>query len=161
MTASKGLRAQAPRVPFWAALAGMALLPFGVRAEACEGAPNSAKISIVIEGVASNRGLMTASLYPGDKSQFLIKNGAVKVWSVPARSPTTRMCIWRAPGVYAVAVYHDANANHRFDVGLLGPTEAYGFSNNPRILFSKPSFNSVKFHANAGETKVNVHLNRP
>src|SRR5471030_3006329 len=151
-------RAIAPLV----ALATLALIPLrAAHAQACEGAPGAAKISIVIAGVASAKGLMTASLYPGDKSQFLIKDGAVKVWSVPARAPTTRMCIWRAPGVYALAVYHDANANHRFDVGIFGPTEAYGFSNNPRILFSKPSFESVKFQVKEGETTVHVRLNHP
>ncbi len=165
MIASKGLQADTlwvvSQFALRAVLVGFALIPLGVRAEPCEGASSTAKISIVVEGVASNKGLMTASLYPGDKSQFLIKNGAVKVWNVPARAPITRMCIWRAPGVYAVAVYHDANANHRFDVGMFGPTEAYGFSNNPRILFSKPSFSSVKFQAKAGETTVDIRLNRP
>jgi uncharacterized protein (DUF2141 family) len=168
MNASKGLQVAprvdpwvTPRVACWAALAGLALAPVGAQSQDCQGAPAAAKISIVIEGVASNKGLMTASLYPGDKSQFLIKNGAVKVWSVPARAPTTRMCIWRTPGVYAVAVYHDANANHKFDVGIFGPTEAYGFSRNPRILFSKPSFDSAKFEIKAGETTVHIRLNHP
>jgi uncharacterized protein (DUF2141 family) len=157
MIASKDTRAAA----LCAALAGLALVPIGAHAQECQGEPSAAKISIVIEGVASNRGLMTASLYPGQKSQFLIKNGAVKVWSVPAQAPTTRMCIWRSPGTYAVAVYHDANSNHRFDVGMFGPTEAYGFSNNPRIMFSKPSFESVKFQVKEGETTVHVRLNHP
>jgi uncharacterized protein (DUF2141 family) len=169
MIALKGLRGAVPRiahpvapgVAIWAALAGLTLIPVGGQAQDCQGAPNAAKISIVIEGVASSKGLMTASLYPGDKSQFLVKNGAVKVWSVPAEAPTTRMCIWRSAGVYAVAVYHDANANQKFDVGMFGPTEAYGFSRNPRILFSKPSFDSVKFQVKAGETTVRTHLNRP
>ena len=161
MISSKRLHAAARRPALCAALAGMALAPMGVHAQDCQGAPGPAKISIVIEGVASNKGLMTASLYPGDKSQFLIKNGAVKVWSVPAVAPTTSTCIWRAPGVYALAVYHDANANHRFDIGMFGPTEAYGFSGNPRIFFSKPSFESVKFHVKAGETTVHIRLNHP
>jgi uncharacterized protein (DUF2141 family) len=150
-----------PPAALWAVLAGLALAPGGLHAQDCQGAPSTAKISIVIERVPASKGLMTASLYPGDKSQFLIKNGAVKVWSVPAQAPTTRMCIWRTPGTYAVAVYHDANSNHKFDVGMFGPTEAYGFSNNPRILFSKPSFESVRFEVKAGETMVHIRLNRP
>ncbi|MEO8926562.1 MAG: DUF2141 domain-containing protein [Caulobacteraceae bacterium] len=150
-------------VALGAALAGPALAPLAVQAEDCQGNPGPAKLSIVVEGVPSNKGLMTASLYPGDKSQFLIKNGALKVWSVPAQAPTSRMCIWlpRGPGTYAVAVYHDANSNHRLDIGMFGPTEAYGFSNNPRIMFAKPSFDSVKFQARAGETTVHVRLNHP
>jgi len=145
-----------------AALAALALAPFGAHAQDCQGVPGAAKLSIVVEGIRSNKGLMTASLYPGDKSQFLIKNGALKVWSVAAQAPATKMCIWlRGPGTYAVAVYHDANSNHRLDIGMFGPTEAYGFTNNPRIMFAKPSYESVKFPAKAGETTVHIRLNHP
>ena len=134
--------------------------PFAASAQDCEGTPGAAKLSIVIEGVRSNKGLMTASLYPNDKSQFLAKDGALKVWRVPAQAPITAMCIWlKAPGTYGVAVYHDANANHKLDLGMLGPSEDYGFSRNPRILFSKPSLASVRFPATAAETTVHIRLN--
>ncbi len=145
-----------------AALAALAAAPVGAHAQDCQGAPGEAKLFVVVTGVRSDRGLMTASLYPGDKSQFLIKNGALKVWSVPAQAPETKMCIWlRGPGTYAVAVYHDANSSHKLDLGVFGPTEAYGFTNNPRILFAKPSYESVKFQAKVGETTVYIRLNHP
>ena len=144
-----------------AALAGMALTT-AANAQDCEGTPGVARLYVVVDGVRSARGLMTASLYPGDKSQFLIRNGALKVWSVPAQAPTSSLCIWlRGPGTYAVAVYRDANANHRLDRGMFGPTEAYGFSNNPRILFSPPSFDAVKFQAKEGDTTIHVRLRYP
>ena len=144
-----------------AAAAALALAPLCAHAEDCQGVPGAAKLSIIVEAVRSDKGLMTASLYPGDRSQFLIKNGALKVWSVPAQAPATKMCIWlRAPGTYALAVYHDVNSNHRLDLGMFGPTEDYGFSNNPRIMFAKPSFESVKFPAKAAETTVHIRLNR-
>ena len=145
-----------------AAMAALALAaPLTVRAEECEGVPSANKLSIVIEGVRSNQGQMTASLYSDDKTQFLQHNGSLKVWRVPAQSPVTRMCIWlKAPGIYAVAIYHDANANGRLDLGLLGPTEDYGFSRNPRILFSKPSLASVRFPTTGAETTVQIHMDR-
>ena len=142
---------------------GLAILagaPLAARAQDCEGTPSAARLSIAVEGVRSSKGLMTASLYPNDKSQFLAKDGALKVWRVPAQAPVTRMCIWlKAPGTYAVAVYHDANANHRFDIGMLGPSEDYGFTRDPRILFSKPSLASVRFPATGPETTVHIRLN--
>ncbi|MGI9169878.1 MAG: DUF2141 domain-containing protein [Caulobacteraceae bacterium] len=143
-------------------MAILAMAPAGARSQDCQGTPSNARLSLVIEGVRSDHGLMTASLYPDDKSQFLVKNGALKVWRDAAQAPETKLCIWlRGPGTYAVAVYHDANANRRLDLGVFGPTEAYGFSNNPRILFSKPSFDSVKFQAGAGETTIHIRLNHP
>ncbi len=146
---------------FGLAAAALAAAPPASRAEDCEGAPSANKLSIVVEGVRSARGQMTASLYPDDRTQFLAKGGALKVWRVPAVAPVTRMCIWlKAPGIYGVAVYHDANANGRLDLGMLGPTEDYGFSRNPRILFSKPSLASVRFPTTGAETMIDVRLDR-
>ena len=142
--------------------AAHAAAPVLARAQACEGTPSSSRLTVVVEGVRSAKGLMSSSLYPGDPSQFLIKNGALKVWRVPARPPATTMCIWlKAPGIYAVAVYHAANANYRLDRGPLGPTEGYGFSRNPHIFFSPPSFDAVKFKAEPGETTIHVRLHYP
>jgi len=141
--------------------AALAAAPLASHAQECEGAPSANKLSIVIEGVRSNQGQMTASLYPNDKTQFLARNGALKVWRAPAEAPVTRMCIWlKAPGTYGVAVYHDANANGRLDMGMIGPSEDYGFSRNPRILFSKPSLASVRFAATDAETTVDIRLDR-
>lgn len=133
------------------------------QAEACEGTPTAARLEILIEGVHSNAGQMTGSIYPGDPSQFLIKDGALKVWRVPAQAPVTTMCIWlkNGPGVYAFAVYHDANSNGRWDHNLLRGIEGFGFSNNPHTLFSSPSFDQVKFKADAGVTTLHVRLRYP
>jgi uncharacterized protein (DUF2141 family) len=44
-------------------------------------------------------------------------------------------------GSYAVALYHDKNGNNKFDRNLVGmPTEAYGFSQNPKVTNRAPSF---------------------
>ncbi|MFM6963936.1 MAG: DUF2141 domain-containing protein [Sphingomonadales bacterium] len=46
---------------------------------------------------------------------------------------------------YALAIYHDENKNGKLDKNLFGaPTEAYGFSNNAREMFSAPSFGAAK-----------------
>jgi uncharacterized protein (DUF2141 family) len=46
-----------------------------------------------------------------------------------------------APGVYAVAVHHDANANGKVETNFLGiPKEGYAISNDPRPRFRAPTF---------------------
>ncbi|HEY5107887.1 MAG TPA: DUF2141 domain-containing protein [Caulobacteraceae bacterium] len=146
----------------WAVLIMLLLEPLTARAEACEGAPSAARLLVVVEGVRSDQGLMTASLYPNDRDKFLVRYGALKVWRVPARAPQTRMCIWmKGPGTYAVAIYHDANANYKLDRNLFGPTEGYGFSNNPHIAFAAPPLDAVTFQAGAGDTTVHVRLHYP
>jgi uncharacterized protein (DUF2141 family) len=144
-------------------LAACAVLAGGAAAaQDCEGSPSAARLLISVDGVHSNQGLMTASLYGPDRTQFLVKNGALKVWRTPARAPTTTMCIWLAgPGPVSVAIYHDENANYKLDVGPFGPTEGYGFSRNPRILFSKPSLASTLLVAHAGDNSVHIRLHYP
>jgi uncharacterized protein (DUF2141 family) len=143
-------------------LLGFAAAPVAARAADCEGSPSNARLIVVVEGVRSDQGLMTATLYPNDRRKFLVRNGSLKVWRNPARAPVTRMCIWLpGPGAYGVAIYHDANSNYRLDHTMFGPTEAYGFSNNPRILFAPPPFEAVKFQAGAGDTTVHVRLRYP
>jgi uncharacterized protein (DUF2141 family) len=149
-------------VTAWAALLSI-ICPTLSRAQTCYGEPAANRLDIEVEGVRSAKGLMTASLYPGEPTQFLIKNGAVKVWSVPATRPVTHMCIWLkwGPGTYAFAVYHDANSNGKWDHNLLGRIEGFGFSNNPYTLFSAPPFDRVKFEARGAVTTLHVRLRYP
>jgi uncharacterized protein (DUF2141 family) len=138
-------------------------LSAAAEATACEGTPTTARLEILIEGVKSNAGHMTGSIYPGDPSQFLIKDGALKVWRVPAEAGVTKMCIWlkNGPGVYAFAVYHDANDNGRWDHNLFKGIEGFGFSNNPHTLFSAPSYDQARFTAGEGVTTLHVRLRYP
>ena len=142
--------------------AGAALcgLSTAAAAQECENAPTGTRLTIVIDDVRDARGEMSASVYPGDPTQFLHKNGAIKVWYAPVRMPSTTMCIWiPGPGTYAVAVYQDWNMNHRFDHNILKGIEPFGFSDNPSILFSQPSFDKAKFRVGAAETTIHVRLN--
>jgi len=55
-----------------------------------------------------------------------------------------------APGDYAVAVIHDANANAKLDTTLGIPREGFGFSRNPAIGFGPPRFSAARFAVAAG-----------
>lgn len=49
-------------------------------------------------------------------------------------------------GDYAMTLIHDENDNGELDKSFLGvPTEGFGFSNNPQILFGPPSFEKASF----------------
>lgn len=53
---------------------------------------------------------------------------------------------------YAVALFHDVNNNKRLDKNLFGiPAEKYGFSNNARSTFGRPSFESASFIFSQGK----------
>lgn len=112
----------------------------------CTGTPSATWLNVVIDNVRSSEGLMAVTLYADDSSKFLIKHGSLYVGRVNARAGTTRACIFvPKPGVYALALYHDENANRSFDrTGMGLPDEGYGFSNNPATLAGLPSFKSVR-----------------
>jgi uncharacterized protein (DUF2141 family) len=50
------------------------------------------------------------------------------------------------PGVYAIAVFHDANKNNKMDTNIFGiPKEGYGASGNKLPFASAPAFDDNKF----------------
>ena len=74
------------------------------------------EIRIVISGVKKSAGLIAADLYPNDDDNFLKGGGRIKQVRFAAKAPHTSFCINAPePGNYAIAVYHDRNANFQFD----------------------------------------------
>jgi uncharacterized protein (DUF2141 family) len=63
-----------------------------------------------------------------------------------------------ARGKYAVALFHDANANGRLDKMLGIPREGFGFSRNPKIRFGAPGFEEVRIEVTAPVTRTAVRL---
>ena len=56
-------------------------------------------------------------------------------------------------GEYAIALYHDVNADGICNLNLISiPKEPYGFSNNVKPVFSAPTFESTKFALNSDKT---------
>ena len=63
------------------------------------------------------------------------------------------------PGTYAITVYHDRNANRRFDKNWLGmPKEDWGVSNNVRPRLRAPRFNEAMMTVGTGETLVEIRV---
>jgi uncharacterized protein (DUF2141 family) len=63
------------------------------------------------------------------------------------------------PGRYAIAVLHDENSNHKLDRSLLGiPKEGFGFSNNPKVNLSAPSFDAAAMQVTCPVTETTIHL---
>jgi len=62
------------------------------------------------------------------------------------------------PGIYAVSIVHDENANGRIDLNFIGmPKEGVGASNNPRS-FGPPSFESAQFSLGKVPKTITINL---
>lgn len=60
-------------------------------------------------------------------------------------------------GLYAVSVFHDANANGRLDTFLGMPREGYGFSANPPFRPRAPRFSEAQIEID-GKTEAIIKL---
>ncbi len=148
------------------ALAVTALSALGLPAKAEQQAalvcaPSTSKsILVTVENVRSSDGLITAVLYGDDPDTFLKRGARVDRTRVVAKVGLTALCL-TAPtvGDYSVAVYHDENANKKFDRGFIGlPTEGFGFSSNPGLGLGKPDLAETLFEVRPGTTDVNISI---
>jgi len=129
----------------------------------CTGPKSAVKLFVDVEGVRSSDGLIAVTLYGDDPHKFLAHHGSLYVGRVAAQTGTTSVCI-HVPhtGVYAVAVYHDANANRRYDRNSVGlPAEGYGFSNNPAVFLGIPAWKSVRLPVPRTNMHTSIKLRYP
>jgi uncharacterized protein (DUF2141 family) len=132
-------------------------------APACIGPASDLWVTVTVDRVRNNRGLITATLYTDDAKRFLVKNGSLYVASTSATAGQTRFCLFvPRPGNYAIAIYHDEDSSGTINRGgLFGiPTEAVGFSNNPTILFGPPSLRSVLFRVERSNQALTINLKK-
>lgn len=165
MSLPRRARAAALAMPVIAAGLLGAALPAAAQAApaGCTGPPSATWINVVLEGMRSSHGLAAVTLYADDSHKFLVKHGSLYVGRSPATAGTTRTCIFLpAPGIYALAIYHDENANQSFDRNAIGlPAEGYGFSNNPATLAGLPSFRSVRLAVPRSGMTTRIRMKYP
>jgi uncharacterized protein (DUF2141 family) len=118
------------------------------------------RIQILVVGLHSDAGRIVCSLFdsaedfPRDQ-----KDQAITI-SVPivARSGTCTFPV-KKPGRYAAVVYHDENADGKFNTNWLGlPKEGYGFSNDASISWRPPNFQEAGFEFDGGTRRITIHI---
>jgi uncharacterized protein (DUF2141 family) len=142
----------------------LCLFPLAAQAAGQSAAPcagsSAVQLHVTVTGARRVAGNVTFTLYGEDRSRFLAHHGSLAIQRVTLNSSEAEACFaLSAPGIYAVATYHDENDNHHFDRTLLGlPAEGYGFSNNVTPAFGLPSFDSVRLQVGAGVTRIGIKL---
>ena len=104
----------------------------------------AAELTVEVLGLRSGDGLVHFGLYDNSDT-FPDKDGRLDGTEVPITEGRA-VSVFKElkPGRYAVAVFHDENANGEFDQGLFGlPLEDYGFSNKAVVFFSASAFDNA------------------
>ena len=128
----------------------------------CTGTASAFWLNVKVDGVRNASGQIAITLYADDSGKFLAKGGALAVGRVKAVSGTTRGCIFLpSTGTYAVAVYHDENANEKLDRNGIRPAEGFGFTNNPSTMAGLPSFRSVRLNVPKSGLTTQIKLTYP
>ena len=113
-------------------------------------AQSSADLTVQISNIEHNSGLVQLGLY-NDASMFPEVGKTYRMVRLKTSGNKKLYTFKNLPiGRYALAIYHDENANNQCDTNFFGiPKEAYAFSNGIRPRFSAPSFKSCSFMLNA------------
>lgn len=134
-------------------LAGAALLLGAV-------APAGQDVSVVVNGLRNDRGVVLAcltanmALFPNCKNDPQARKVEVRA----AHGPVTLDFGKVPPGTYAFALFHDENANGKIDLALVVPREGFGFSRNAKVRFGPPSFAAAAFPVNNAPVRQQVQI---
>ncbi|MBZ6378511.1 hypothetical protein B5C34_12515 [Pacificimonas flava] len=147
--------------PLLATVAGalLAALPTqAIAAEPCEGTPGTgkAKLEIIATDLKNAEGEVAFTVYPDDRSRFLAGGGKLARVRTKTIEPLTTACFWLPVGSYAVATYHDENADHDFNRTLFSIKEGFGFSNDAPTTLGLPSLKSARFELPASGKTIMI-----
>ncbi|MDP1027542.1 DUF2141 domain-containing protein [Sphingomonas sp. KR1UV-12] len=137
-----------------------AAAPLPALAQECGGVAGNGAVKLTVQAtdLRNGKGEVAFTVYPDDKPRFLAKGRKLYRTRVPARLPVTSSCFWLKPGHYAIAQYHDENADHKFNRTLWMPKEGFGFSNDAPTSVGLPSFESVRFPVPAAGATMRMKM---
>lgn len=120
------------------------------------------RLKIVVSGFNSDEGLARAGIYFNKAGKKISQELPAGYNMVAEIQNYTALFVLNQlqQGKYAISVMHDSNNNRKMDFNWMGyPSEQFGFSNNPTILFGPPVFEECQVSVKEGEeTVVNVSL---
>ncbi len=109
--------------------------------------PAGQDVSIVVDGLRNGKGVVLAclttnvALFPNCKNDSQARK--LEVHAVAGRLTLDFGRV--PPGTYAIAFFHDENANGKFDTALMIPREGFGFSRDAKVRFGPPRFDAAAF----------------
>jgi len=134
------------------------LLPL-VLAPLIGAAAPAGRLDVSLAGLRNAKGMVQVCL-TRDAERFpdCKADPAALTRSVPAGQASRLVFDALPAGDYALALFHDENANARLDTFMKMPREGFAFSRNPKVRFGPPSFREVAFLVAAQPVKLSVRM---
>jgi len=136
----------------------------GIAAGRCRTSETGPAFQVDVVGLKDRAGRLKLELYPANDRDFLADDNVLVMAGKPfarvdvATPPegAVQLCI-RAPraGRYALSLLHDRNSDHKFQLSIDG----IGFSNNPRLGWSKPAAERVAVDVGDGPRRISIVMN--
>lgn len=119
------------------------------------------QIRVTVNGLSFG-GILTVGLYD-DPNHFLFKQGRKQRIRVPASVEQHTVCFnLDKHGTYAVAAFHDIDANRKLNRRWnLLPDEPFGLSNNPEQFKGLPKFSDSAFTTEGMGADISIDLVQP
>lgn len=117
-------------------------------------------LTLNITNIQHNNGILRIGVYDPNHG-FGSEEEKPTYWKlIPITKLENQTVTFEVPsGRYAVAVYHDLNENKKLDKNRVGfPKEPYGFSNNYRPKFSRPTFANCAFEIGDSPKTMTIKL---
>ena len=121
----------------------------------------SAQVRVTVNNMRAG-GVLNVELYD-DPDNFLFKKGRKRKVRIPAADGQQKVCMnLEQPGTFAVAVYHDIDANRKLKKRWnLLPEEPFGLSNNPKQQTGFPRFSDSAFTTGKLGADIVIDLQQP
>ncbi len=121
--------------------------------------PENCKLIVHIDGFRNQKGNAGITVFKSSDGWPENNDKAFMHSGHPFTGGTAIMEVQLPAGRYAIAVIHDENVNHKLDRNMIGwPKEGFGFSNNPKVNLSAPSFDTAAMQVTCPVTETTIHL---
>ena len=149
----------------WMMAASLASSPeLGIAAGRCRTPETGPAFLVGVTGLKDRIGRLKLELYPASDADFLADDNVLvsagkpfaRVEAAIAQEGPVQLCI-RAPhaGRYALSLLHDRNSDSKFQLSIDG----VGFSNNPKLGWSKPDADRVGVIVGEAPQRIAIVMN--
>lgn len=124
-------------------------------------ANSSSTLTIDVDGLRNRKGQVCLSVFAASKgfptnTKNAVQSQCTKITDAPLKVTLRQL----QQGNYAVAILHDENNDGQANRNFLGlPIEGFGFSRNPVVRISPPTFADSAVLVAGSSTNIKIQLN--